>query len=44
MDILEQALTQMLEGAENPHGRIELKSLPAAFFDYFEVTEAEMAA
>jgi hypothetical protein len=43
MDILEQALTDMLE-TRTGEGRIELKSLPAAFFDYFEVTEAEKAA
>ena len=41
MDIIEQALTTMLETQE---GRVDLKALPAAFFDYFEVTEAEMAA
>ena len=44
MDILEQALSDMLESGDNAQNRIELKSLPAAFFDYFEVTEAEMAA
>lgn len=41
MDIIEQAIADMLE---NPQGRVDLKSLPAAFFDYFEVTEAEKAA
>lgn len=40
MDIIEQALVEMLE---NPQ-RVDLKSLPMAFFDYFEVTEAEKAA
>lgn len=44
MDILEQALTDMLVSHDIPQNRIELKSLPAAFFDYFEVTEAEKAA
>ena len=43
MDIIEQALTDMLTGHDH-QGRIELKTLPAAFFDYFEVTEAEKAA
>ena len=41
MDIIEQALNTMLETQE---GRVDLKTMPAAFFDYFEVTEAEMAA
>lgn len=41
VDVIEQALTDMLE---NQQGRVDLKALPAAFFDYFEVTEAEMAA
>ena len=41
MDFIEQALSDMLE---NPQGRVDLKALPAAFFDYFEVTEDEKAA
>lgn len=41
MDVIEQALADLLE---NPQGCVDLKKLPAAFFDYFEVTEAEMAA
>ncbi len=41
MDYIEQALHTMLE---NPQGRVDLKALPSAFFDYFEVTEDELAA
>ncbi len=41
MDYIEQALHNMLD---NPQGRVDLKALPAAFFDYFEVTEEELAA
>lgn len=41
MDYIEQALHNMLD---DPQGRVDLKALPAAFFDYFEVTEDELAA
>lgn len=41
MDYIEQALHEMLE---NPQGRVDLKTLPSAFFDYFEVMDEEKAA
>lgn len=42
MDFIDLALHDLMDGKTD--GRIELKGLPTAFFDYFEVTEAEKAA
>ncbi len=42
MDFIDLALHDLMDGKNE--SRIELKGLPAAFFDYFEVTEAEKAA
>ena len=43
MDFIDLALHELMESRKD-EGRIELKGLPTAFFDYFEVTEAEKAA
>lgn len=45
MDVIEYSLEQALaDMLVNPEGRVDLKTLPPAFFDYFEVSEAEKAA
>lgn len=41
VDIIEKAITEMLE---NQQDKVDLKSMPSAFFEFFEVTEAEIAA
>ncbi len=43
MDFIDVALHDLLDGRKD-ESRIELKGLPSAFFDYFEITEAEKAA
>ena len=41
VDLIEKAITEMLANSQD---KVDLKTMPAAFFDYFEVTESELAA